>query len=859
MTASETTTHLESAKLLASILRATNAVRPVFLLGAGASFSSGVPLAAEGVRRLAKRVFADKVKGGAVIPEQVKLTEWQTWLQAHSWFLSGDDRLAENFPLVVQHLLEPREYRTRALLDLLEASNNVSPGYKCLAEFVMRGLVRTILTTNFDTCLPAALRALHPHIRQIGEVNRGPDDLREFNIFSRAQIVWLHGRAEQYTDRNLLTEVEKLDSRLVKLLVPLLASSPLVVIGYRGSEPSVMESLLAKNSRATHNFKSGILWCVRHGETLHPNVEALRRSAGSNFVLLRIDGFDELMAELSRELAHEDAYAGERHRQEVDTRLAFDDQPEERATIDDLDGDLMLSVMRDYCTKLKRAPVTRETLWALLREQGLLVTSAGREYPTRGCVLLFGRETGKYFPHAVVSATIGGKKRRVFEGNLIRQRLAILEWLESPDVNPMLTVKRRVAHQSQSAYAQRALVELMTNMLVHRDYEQRDNAQLNVDPSSAITFWNPGSLPAAVADRVVTDDVGNFRPVPSATHLRNRSLCDVFFGLQAMEREGTGLCDVEQMTTAGGGDAVFTNDLQNRAFIARVTPPLSSAGSRTIARSTRPIGSYVLNILPFVALPEHLSVIGLGVPWSRRPKDLTLEGIGTFVVVGNELWSFAPLDVLKNRFAPIVEASRCRPVSREEVEADEGTHRILSWLLRKHFERHLSRFREVGLIIEEGRRKGKRAYFQGRDGRPRNHVYDTARRRGVSRQVVKQRAEGERTWFENEGFGYEVTHTGGDMWAIRVKPFYMFTRKDARTPLPAFTRTARATRRMKLDRNKNVDDDLTFWSRFLSAGAPTINVGQEHVSDLILAGSFLTIDVPEEGLLGDEHSNRMPA
>lgn len=859
MTALETTTHQESTKLLASILRAANAVRPVLLLGAGASFSSGVPLAAEGVRRLAKRVFADRVKGGAVVPEQVKLTEWQTWLQAHPWFLSGDDRLPENFPLVVQHLLEPREYRTRALLDLLEVGDDVGPGYKNLAEFVMRGLVRTILTTNFDTCLPTALRALHPHIRQVAEVNRGPDDLREFNIFSRAQIVWLHGRAEQYTDRNLIGEIEKLDAKLVQLLVPLLASSPLVVLGYRGSEPSVMESLLARNARATHSFKNGILWCVRHGETLHPNVETLRRSVGKNFKLLRIDGFDEMMADLARELVHEDAYIGERQRQEADARLAFDDQPEERATLDDLDGDLMLSVMRDYCAKLGRAPVTRETLAALLREQGLIVTSGGRERPTRGCVLLFGREPKKYFPHAVVSATIGGKKRRVFEGNLIRQRLAVLEWLESPDINPTLTVKQRVGHQAQSAYAHRALVELMTNMMVHRDYEQPDNAQLSVDPGVAITFRNPGTLPDAVANRVVTDDVGNFRPVPSASHLRNRSLCDVFFGMQAMEREGTGLCDVEHMATAGGGDATFTNDLQNRAFVVRVTQPPSSAGSRTVARSTRPTGLYVLNVLPFTSLPERLSVVGLCVSWPRRPKGLALEGLGTFVVVGNELWSFAPLDVLKDRLASVADLERCFSMLRQDVEMQDEQRKILSWLLRKHFERHLSRFREIGLMVEEGRRKGRRAYFRGRDGRPRNHVYDTPRRRGVSRLVVKQRGDSERPWFENEGFGYEVTHTGGDMWAVRVKPFYMFTGKDARTPLPSFTRTVRATRRMKLDRNKNVDDDLTFWGRLLSTGEPTINIGQEHVNDLILAGSFLTVEVPEEGLLGDEYSNRMPA
>src|SRR5207247_8779905 len=122
----------------------------------------------------------------------------------------------------------------------------------------------------------------HPHIRQVAEVNRGPDDLREFGIFARAQIVWLHGKAEQYTDRNLLEEVEKLDAKLVRLLVPLLTSSPLIVIGYRGAEPSVMDSIITKNAKAAHQYKNGIFWCIQSGETPHPSVAALRRKIGGN-------------------------------------------------------------------------------------------------------------------------------------------------------------------------------------------------------------------------------------------------------------------------------------------------------------------------------------------------------------------------------------------------------------------------------------------------------------------------------------------------------------------------------------------------------------------------------------------------
>jgi 16S rRNA U1498 N3-methylase RsmE len=65
----------DSVRILTRIFRATSGARLILLLGAGASFSSEVATAAESVKRLAKRVYAEQVLGGAVPPEQVRLTE----------------------------------------------------------------------------------------------------------------------------------------------------------------------------------------------------------------------------------------------------------------------------------------------------------------------------------------------------------------------------------------------------------------------------------------------------------------------------------------------------------------------------------------------------------------------------------------------------------------------------------------------------------------------------------------------------------------------------------------------------------------------------------------------------------------
>ena len=71
-----------------------------------------------------------------------------------------------------EHLLKPDAYRKRALLDLTALRQDIGAGYRATAELVLRGLMGTILTTNFDICLPKALNDKQPHIRHVAEVNR---------------------------------------------------------------------------------------------------------------------------------------------------------------------------------------------------------------------------------------------------------------------------------------------------------------------------------------------------------------------------------------------------------------------------------------------------------------------------------------------------------------------------------------------------------------------------------------------------------------------------------------------------------------------------------------------------------------
>lgn len=803
---------------------------------------------------MARRYYSERILGGKVVPEQVKTSEWMAWLNQQTWFIKDSDKLADNFPLAVKHLLQPQAYRQTVLLDLIKPTEGLGRGYRELAELVLRGLAGTILTTNFDICLPEALHAKRPHLRLVAEVNRNPDDFREFDIFQRAQIVWLHGKAEQYTDKNLTEEVASLDPKLISVLYPLLQSTPLVVVGYRGAEPSIMECLLGEKGDLA--FKKGIYWCQRPGEDLHPNVKALQKRLGGNFRLLEISGFDELFGDLNWALAGQQRNLGA---PVSSSEPAFDDRPVGTATLSDLDLDLALHTSHEYAKKLGLRAPSAASLPAFLRELGLLVNVKGTERPSNAAMLLFGADPQRFFPHAIVSVTVDGKRREVKSGNLLKQRADLLEWIAGKDVNPTLKVKVLGRHVERTAYHERALVELIVNLLVHRDYEDHRPATINVETGSLISFLNPGRPPELLTNTLTIDDQGKFEPVREMTSQRNRSLCDVFYGMSVMERAGTGLSDVVKYAQEASGNAVFRLPPGDDEFRAEIFQPTTSGRLAGVARDTRPIGTYVLNLLPFAALPERVSRVSVRGTLREIAGRVPLQEAGTVLLYGGELWSLAPPPLLRSILQPVMTSS-VQTSERGEIEADPDLARVFSWFLRKHFEVRLKGLKAHGLVIEEnGPKSQRRAFFIGLNNGSRKYTYDSPTRRNISREVVKSRSDKAPLWFENEGFAYDIARMG-TTWGVRLKPFYMFTGADATTPLPGYARTKRATRRMKFDRNQSVDSDLVFWGRFIAQGAPVINLSQVAEQDLLLEGSFLSLDVPEEGLIDDDRDeDKVPA
>ena len=161
------------------------------------------------------------------------------------------------------------------------------------------------------------------------------------------------------------------------------------------------------------------------------------------------------------------------------------------------------------------------------------------------------------------------------------------------------------------------LVELLVNMLVHRDYEVPEPSSIELHPGSEIVFSNPGALTQKVAGKVTLENDGRIILSEGVTDQRNPSLCDIFFGISAMERAGTGLIDVGELMLAGGGGAAFYHNAAESRFKAIVTQPMASAGSRERRSLGRADRALCVERPPFSVIPENVSIVQLDRTFAR--------------------------------------------------------------------------------------------------------------------------------------------------------------------------------------------------------------------------------------------------
>lgn len=273
--------------------RTENGSKFVFLLGAGASRSSGIPTGAELVEEWLRRFWREAIgdADGATAEDFSSVVGW-----ARGGLLPNLDggNLGASYGPAIEAFFPSEALRANEIHRLCATAE---PGfaYAFLAKLIEAGIPAgstgpgafpAVLTTNFDDLVSVAMTwwsARRPRVVTDAALGhhidlQGPDPL----------VVHLHG-AYQLKPLNTSSETSGFRSEMVARLRTILADKGLIFVGYGGHDDSVCK-LLTELPRK--HCSHGIYWVSADAPEPEPELSEWLDSEGATYV--RCPDFDEL-------------------------------------------------------------------------------------------------------------------------------------------------------------------------------------------------------------------------------------------------------------------------------------------------------------------------------------------------------------------------------------------------------------------------------------------------------------------------------------------------------------------------------------------------------------------------------------
>lgn len=257
------------------------------LLGSGVSTGAGIPTGWGVVEALVRRVAAAE---GDTLESSADWEGW--WAQHHDGDLGYSSLLAQ---------LASTAPARRALLagffeptpENLEQEQKVpGPAHKAIAALVARGVIRVVVTTNFDRLLEHALAAEGVMAQVISTDSdvAGMEPLQH----ARATIIKLNGDFTSLDQRNTVDELSQYPEATTALLSRVLDEYGLIVSGWSGDWDTALVSAV----KASANRRYPLYWAAR-GAVIGTAGEITARS-GSHLIqnVTADDFFPDLLARL---------------------------------------------------------------------------------------------------------------------------------------------------------------------------------------------------------------------------------------------------------------------------------------------------------------------------------------------------------------------------------------------------------------------------------------------------------------------------------------------------------------------------------------------------------------------------------
>ena len=292
-------------------------------IGSGASFNSGIPTGSDLVWYFKREILNSKgIINGKKFAD-LKVEDNKRVIQSY-FDNRGDGNHANPYAFYFEECYPDQLYRKDFLTKLVR-DKKPSIGFLCLAALVEACKFNVVWTSNFDDLIEKAINAINYQSCQIVS----PENASSVKNFRNdiPTVVKLHGDFRYDPLQNTTEEVQTLEGSLHDYFLNASHEKGLLVVGYSGSDESIMKTI-KKSLEKPNAFPKGLIWCIP--KEVVPNYEltalineANKQNSRSGF--LEIDSFDYFLHEIYSvcELKNEniDSIAKERFEQRKKFRL----------------------------------------------------------------------------------------------------------------------------------------------------------------------------------------------------------------------------------------------------------------------------------------------------------------------------------------------------------------------------------------------------------------------------------------------------------------------------------------------------------------------------------------------------------
>lgn len=289
-----------------------------FFIGAGASISSGVKSAYDCIWEWKRQIFISSNPGleklfpdGSSHAAQSKI---QIWLDAQGRYPKRDAPGEYSF---YANEAFPIPSTRKSFFQSISKDAKPSAGYHLLCLLARDRVIRKIWTTNFDHLVAKASASYNLTPIEIGldSTHRVDRVSTEGELLINA----LHGDYRYDQLKNTEAELQSQDSTLKRKFIEDTASSHVIVVGFSGSDESIMEAFRQAYSISG---QGRLYWCG-YGEKPSQSVVALLEAAkvaSREAYYVPTNGFDDLMMRLAKFCLAGDSYTeAEPHFKRVDS------------------------------------------------------------------------------------------------------------------------------------------------------------------------------------------------------------------------------------------------------------------------------------------------------------------------------------------------------------------------------------------------------------------------------------------------------------------------------------------------------------------------------------------------------------